>query len=116
MKSIVYSSFLTLTAVLLTVSQVSAQEPAPPGAKESPADAAITASIYSSFSSDPQLNGSLINVFAKNGVVQVRGITPTPQAKADAIGMVSRTPGVRLVQDGLEVGKIPAPKKPSQGE
>lgn len=116
MKPIFYFLCLAFAASLLTAGQVSAQdEGGPPAAKESPSDAAITSRIYAGLSAEQPLNGALINVSTKNGVVTLRGMTATPQAKAAADRVASTTPGVRLVQDALEVGKIPAPKAPGDG-
>lgn len=116
MKPIFSSLCLVFAASLLMAGQVNAQdENGAAAAKESPRDAAITAQIYAGLSAEQPLNGSLINVSTKNGVVLLRGITPTPQAKAAADRVASTTPGVHLVQDALEVGKIPVPKAPGDG-
>lgn len=74
------------------------------GAKESANDIAITAKVNSSLDSDTLVKGSKINVSTQYGVVTLKGVAISPQAKFEAISVTRKISGVREVRDGIVVG------------
>jgi osmotically-inducible protein OsmY len=75
------------------------------GVKQSAGDIAITTKVNTSLDSDTLVKGSKINVSTENGVVTLRGVAVSPQAKIEAVNVTRKIEGVREVRDGIIVGR-----------
>jgi hypothetical protein len=68
-----------------------------------PTDASITDAVKASLSTDAQLSGQRVDVTVSNGEVTLSGEVPTDSAHLQAYKLASETPGVRKVNDLLQV-------------
>jgi hypothetical protein len=68
-----------------------------------PTDASITDAVKASLSTDYQLSGQRIDVTVSNGEVTLSGEIPTDAAHLQAYKLASETPGVKKVNDLLQV-------------
>lgn len=66
-------------------------------------DAAITTSVSSALSKDPELNAARIDVQTKGGTVRLAGAAPTASAKARAGEIAKGVKGVGTVDNEIEV-------------
>ena len=86
-------------------------------------DEALATDIKAKMFSDPQVNGSSIDVAVKNGEVTLSGQVPTDGARYDAFKIATETPGVKHVEDKMVVQSAqaapvaePAPAEPTAVE
>lgn len=66
-------------------------------------DAAITAKVKSKLLSDDEVSGLAVNVETYKGVVQLSGFVDTKDEKERAGDLADDVPGVRNVQNNIEV-------------
>ena len=76
---------------------------AKPAETPTPTDASITEAVKSSLSTDAQLSGQRVDVTVSNGEVTLSGEVPTDAAHLQAYKLANETPGVKKVNDLLQV-------------
>ncbi|MEW5789055.1 MAG: BON domain-containing protein [Pseudomonadota bacterium] len=67
-------------------------------------DAAITARIKARFAEDPTVSALAISVETLNGTAQLSGFAKTAEERMRAERLARDTPGVRQVNNGIQVG------------
>lgn len=70
-------------------------------------DATLLASIKTKLFREKTLDGLRIDVDVENGVVNLKGTVPTPEARALAIKLVRETEGVKKYSSNLTVVRQP---------
>src|SRR5262245_20816824 len=68
-----------------------------------PTDASITEAVKTSLSTDSQLSGQRVDVTVSNGEVTLSGEVSTDGAHLQAYKLANETPGVKKVNDLLQV-------------
>ena len=66
---------------------------------------ALAESVRRQIMTDARLSGLCINVTASGGYVQISGIVDNEEQKKLALDLASGVPGVRHVEDRLEIRK-----------
>jgi len=79
-----------------------------------PTDASITDALRASLSSDTQLTGQRVDVTVSNGEVTLSGEVLTDAAHLQAYKLASETPGVKKVNDLLQVRPAAASTAPQE--
>ena len=79
-----------------------------------PTDASITDALKASFYSDSQLSGERVEVTVNNGEVTLSGEVSTDAAHLQAYKLANETPGVKKVNDLLQVRPAVAAAPPPQ--
>jgi len=79
-----------------------------------PTDASITDAVKASLSTDYQLSGQRVDVTVSNGEVTLSGEVPTDAAHLQAYKLASETPGVKKVNDLLQVRPAAASAQPQE--
>ena len=83
-----------------------------------PTDASITDAVKASLSTDSQLSGQRVDVTVSNGEVTLSGEVSTDAAHLQAYKLANETPGVKKVNDLLQVRPAAAsaqPQEPASG-
>ena len=76
---------------------------AKPAEAPTPTDASITDAVKTSFSTDSQLSGQSVDVTVSNGEVTLSGEVSNDAAHLQAYKLANETPGVKKVNDLLQV-------------
>lgn len=78
-----------------------------------PDDKTLKERIQSEIFKNPETSRQNMNVNVADGVVELRGELPTPQAIDDLIARVKAIPNVKEIHDYLHLPNTPAPNKQS---
>ena len=79
-----------------------------------PTDASITDALKASLSSDSQLSGQRVDVTVSNGEVTLSGEVSSDAAHLQAYKLANETPGVKKVNDLLQVRPAAAATTPQE--
>jgi hyperosmotically inducible periplasmic protein len=71
-------------------------------------DAAVSAAVQMKLTGDRTSHFTRVDVAADRGVVELRGVVPSPEEKARAEELARRVDGVRQVTNRLQVQREPA--------
>lgn len=77
-------------------------------------DAAITTTVKSKLTADPEVNPFNIDVDTENGVVRLSGTVKNPEARTAAESLARNTEGVRNVINDVEIGETTIGERVSQ--
>ncbi len=75
---------------------------------KSPSNESISSAIKASFYSDPQLKNESIDISVKDGAVTLAGSVSSDSARLQAYKLADGTPGVRKINDQMQVGPAQA--------
>ena len=79
-----------------------------------PTDASITDAVKASLSTDSQLSGQRVDVTVSNGEVTLSGEVSSDAAHLQAYKLANETPGVKKVNDLLQVRPATASAQPQE--
>src|SRR5215467_5912611 len=109
MKTKLSTQWVTVLILLLVLTSLSCSK--------GPSDESISAAIKSSYFSDPAVKNEPIDIAVDHGQVTLSGKVSSDAARLQAYKLADGTPGVKKVNDKMEVGPavaMEAPKPESQ--
>ena len=77
-------------------------------AAQSMNDASVSAAVQRALTGDRTSNVARVDVAAEGGVVDLRGVVPSPEEKTRAEALARRVEGVAQVNNRLQVQREPA--------